>query len=31
MNKYLNVLALIGLGIFGGPLMTWCLSAVAAS
>ena len=26
-----NVLALIGLGIFGGPLMTWCLSAVAAS
>ncbi|HWT14814.1 MAG TPA: NADH-quinone oxidoreductase subunit NuoN [Patescibacteria group bacterium] len=26
-----NVLALMALGIFGGPLMTWCLSAVAAS
>lgn len=26
-----NVLALIALGIFGGPLMTWCLRAVAAS
>jgi NADH-quinone oxidoreductase subunit N len=26
-----NVLALIGLGIFGGPLMTWCIAAVAAS
>ncbi len=27
----LNVFALIGLGIFGGPLMTWCLNAVAVS
>jgi NADH-quinone oxidoreductase subunit N len=26
-----NVLALIGLGVLGGPLMTWCLTAVAAS
>jgi len=26
-----NVLALIVLGIFGGPLLTWCLNAVAAS
>jgi NADH-quinone oxidoreductase subunit N len=27
----LNVLALIALGIFGGPLMSWCLEAVARS
>ena len=26
-----NVLALIALGIFGGPLLTWCMRAVAAS
>ena len=26
-----NVLALIALGVFGGPLITWCLNAVAAS
>jgi NADH-quinone oxidoreductase subunit N len=24
-----NVLALVGLGVFGGPLMRWCLNAVA--